>query len=76
MRHSKSNKIINKQEGFTLTELHVGITISVVVSAAAMTALTTTTKATRVNDQTAQTQQNARVAWNYYRMTLRWLDME
>ena len=62
MRHSKSNKIINKQEGFTLTELLVGITISVVVSAAAMTALTTTTKATRVNDQTAQTQQNARVA--------------
>lgn len=50
------------QAGFTLLELLVGITIAVIVTAAAFTALTSSSKATRVNDQTAQTQQNARVA--------------
>src|SRR6476646_9702382 len=50
------------QAGFTILGLLVGITIAVIVTAAAFTALTSSSKATRVNDQTAQTQQNARVA--------------
>src|SRR5919106_840121 len=51
-----------EQRGFTMIELLVGITIATIVSAAAFTALTSSSKATRANDQTAQTQQNARVA--------------
>lgn len=51
-----------KQQGFTMIELLVGITIATIVSAAAFAALTSSSKATRANDQTAQTQQNARVA--------------
>ena len=51
-----------EQRGFTMIELLVGITIAAIVSAAAFTALTSSSKATRANDQTAQTQQSARVA--------------
>ena len=50
------------QAGFSLVELLVGITIATIVSAAAFTALTGSSKAMRVNDQTAQTQQSARIA--------------
>jgi type IV pilus assembly protein PilW len=55
-------KHCDKQQGFTIIELLVGITIATIVSAAAFAALTSSSKATRANDQTAQTQQNARVA--------------
>lgn len=50
------------EEGFTLLELMIGTTIAVIITAAAFTALTSSSKATRVNDQTAQTQQNGRLA--------------
>jgi type IV pilus assembly protein PilW len=55
-------KPYDAQQGFTIIEFLVGITIATIVSAAAFAALTGSSKATRVNDQTAQTQQNARVA--------------
>jgi type IV pilus assembly protein PilW len=60
----KTNILKYEQEirGFTIIELLVGITLATIVSAAAFTALTSSSKATRANDQTAQTQQNARVA--------------
>ena len=50
------------QQGFTLLELMIGTAIAVIITAAAFTALTSSSKATRVNDQTAQTQQNGRLA--------------
>lgn len=50
------------QRGYTLVEVLVGITIAVIVSAAALAALTGSNRAARVNDRTAQTQQNARLA--------------
>jgi type IV pilus assembly protein PilW len=59
----KSNILkCREEQGFTIIELLVGITIGTIVCAAAFTALTSSSKATRANDQTAQTQQNARVA--------------
>jgi len=62
MKKTDIRTFCRKQDGFTLIELMVGIVIAVIVSAAAFTALTSSSKATRVNDQTAQTQQSARVA--------------
>lgn len=50
------------QQGFTLLELMIGTAVAVIITAAAFTALTSSSKATRVNDQTAQTQQNGRLA--------------
>jgi len=50
------------QRGFTLLELMIGTAIAGIVTAAAFTALTGSSKATRANDQTAQTQQNGRLA--------------
>jgi type IV pilus assembly protein PilW len=50
------------QQGFTLIELMVGTAIAVIVTGAAFSALTSSSKATRANDQTAQTQQNGRLA--------------
>ncbi|GAC1397034.1 MAG: hypothetical protein NVSMB52_10690 [Chloroflexota bacterium] len=50
------------QHGFTLVELLVGITIAVIVSAAAFATLTGSSKAARVSNHTAQTQQSARIA--------------
>lgn len=50
------------EEGFTLLELMIGTAIAVIVTAASFTALTSSSKATRTNDQTAQTQQNGRLA--------------
>jgi type IV pilus assembly protein PilW len=59
-RHAK--KTLLGQQGFTLLELMIGTAIAVIVTAAAFTALTSSSKATRANDQTAQTQQNGRLA--------------
>jgi type IV pilus assembly protein PilW len=50
------------ENGVTLVELLVGMVLAVVVTAAGFTALTGSNKATQINDQTAQTQQNARIA--------------
>lgn len=50
------------QQGFTLLELMIGTVVAVIVTAGAFSALTSSSKATRVNDQTAQTQQNGRLA--------------
>lgn len=61
MNKNTKSKAPVTERGFTLVELLVGITISVIVSAAALTALTGSSKAARVNDRTAQTQQNARI---------------
>jgi len=54
--------IVCKEHGFSLIELLVGAIIAFLVAAAAFTMLTTSSKATRVSDQTAQTQQSARIA--------------
>lgn len=62
MRKQCRNRVCKEQKGFTLVELLIGITIAAIISAAAFTALTGSSKATRVNDQTAQTQQSARIA--------------
>jgi type IV pilus assembly protein PilW len=50
------------EEGMTLIELVVAILISIVILAAGFTALVTTEKASRANEQTVDTQQNARIA--------------
>lgn len=50
------------QRGMTLIELVVAILISIVILAAGFTALVTTEKASRANEQTVDTQQNARIA--------------
>jgi type IV pilus assembly protein PilW len=54
--------LCRRQEGFTLIELMIGTAIAVIIIAAAFTALTSSSKATRNNDQTVQTQQSARIA--------------
>ncbi len=50
------------QQGMTLIELMVGIVITLLVVAAGFVVLTTTEKSTRANEQTVDTQQNARIA--------------
>ena len=50
------------QQGFTLIELMIGLTIATIIVAAGFTTLTGSTKATQINDQTSQAQQNARIA--------------
>lgn len=50
------------QGGFTLIELMAGVMISVIVVAAGYTVMTSSVKASAVNDQTTQMQQNARIA--------------
>lgn len=54
--------LLKDQQGVTLIELMAGLTVGIIIVAAGFTALTGSNKATQVNDQTAQTQQNARVA--------------
>jgi type IV pilus assembly protein PilW len=53
------------ERGITLIELIAGLTVGLTIVAAAFTALTGSNKATVVNDQTAQTQQNARIAMEF-----------
>lgn len=50
------------QRGFTLIELMAGLIISVIVVAAGYTVMTSSVKASAVNDQTNQMQQNGRIA--------------
>lgn len=50
------------EKGFTLIEIMVGLLIAAIVVAAGFVVLTTTEKSTRANDQTVETQQNARIA--------------
>jgi type IV pilus assembly protein PilW len=51
-----------EQRGATLIEVMAGVVVTLVVVAAGYITLNTTSKATRANDQTVDTQQNARVA--------------
>jgi type IV pilus assembly protein PilW len=50
------------ERGFTLVELMIGLVVAMVVVGAGYTIMTSTEKASTVNDQTAQMQQNARIA--------------
>lgn len=50
------------EQGMTLVEMMVAIVITVIISAAAFTILTNTSKALRANEQTVDTQQNVRIA--------------
>ena len=50
------------ERGFTLVELMVALVIGAIITAAAFTILTTTSKAVRANEQTVDTQQNVRIA--------------
>ncbi len=50
------------ERGFTLIEIMVSVVIAVIVTAAAFTILTTTSKSVRANEQTVDTQQNVRIA--------------
>ena len=50
------------ESGFTLIELMAGLVIALVIVAAGFTAMTSTNKAARANDQAANTQQNVRLA--------------
>jgi type IV pilus assembly protein PilW len=53
---------VNDDRGFTLVELMIGIVVALIVMAAAFTAMTGSDRATKINDQTAQAQQNVRLA--------------
>jgi len=53
---------LRTQRGVTIVELMFGLVISMMLIAAGYTVLTTSQKAATVNDQTAEVQQNARVA--------------
>ncbi len=50
------------EEGFTLIEVMIAVVVTAVVVLAAMTVLVTSNKATQVNEQVADTQQNVRLA--------------
>lgn len=50
------------EEGVTLIEIMVATVVTTVVAAAAMTIVVTSNKATQVNEQAADTQQNVRLA--------------
>lgn len=50
------------EKGFTLIELMVAMIIAMVIVAAAFTVLVTSNKATQINEQVADTQQNVRLA--------------
>ncbi|MCX5885420.1 MAG: prepilin-type N-terminal cleavage/methylation domain-containing protein, partial [Proteobacteria bacterium] len=52
---------MGKEKGFTLVELLVAMAISGIVVAAVYTAFVTQQKSYTVQDQVAETQQNARV---------------
>ncbi len=56
------SRVYGEERGVTLVELMAGIFVALVVVAAGFTALNTTNKAVRANDQTVDTQQNVRVA--------------
>lgn len=53
---------LNREQGFTLIEIMVAVALGVIVSAAAFTILTTTSKSVTANEQTVDMQQNARLA--------------
>jgi len=61
-RHQPSMFPSKGQGGFTLIEVMVGMVIAVIVTAAAFTILTTTSKSLRANEQIVDTQQNIRLA--------------
>ena len=50
------------ERGFTIIELMAALIVALVILGAGFTALTTSDKASRVNDLVAETQQNARIA--------------
>jgi len=52
----------SNERGFTLVELMIGLVVALIIVAAAFTALTGSDRATKINDQTAQAQQNVRLA--------------
>src|SRR5688572_26636905 len=60
--HRYMPKAWHDQRGATLVELMAGLTVAMVLVAAGFTALSSSNKATVVNDLTAQAQQNARLA--------------
>jgi len=61
-RRSVNSYGLNDDRGFTLVELMIGIVVAMIVVAAAFTAMTGSDRATKINDQTAQAQQNVRLA--------------
>ena len=54
--------LLRKQHGVSMVELMIGISVAMGVAAAGYGVMTSTDKAAQVNDQTAEMQQNARVA--------------
>jgi type IV pilus assembly protein PilW len=55
-------RIWRAEEGVTLIELMAAVVVTAIVAAAAMTILVTSNKATQVNEQVADVQQNVRLA--------------
>jgi type IV pilus assembly protein PilW len=55
-------RIWKAEEGMTLIEITVALVVTAIVAAAAMTVVSTSNKATQVNEQTVDTQQNVRLA--------------
>jgi len=54
--------LLRQQAGVSMVELMLGVTLTTAVVAAGYSVMTGTDRATQVNDQTAEMQQNARVA--------------
>ncbi len=59
---TRMHQRLNDDHGFTLIELMVAVIVGLVVVAAGFTILTSTNKAVQANEQTADTQQNVRIA--------------
>lgn len=60
--HSGLSPLRGTEQGFTLIELMVGLVIALIISVAGYTVLTSADRSTRANEQTVDTQQNARIA--------------
>ena len=58
----RASCLLREQRGVSIVELMIGVTVATAIVAAGYSVMTGTDRAAQVNDQTAEMQQNARVA--------------